>query len=62
MVAMAKTLDGPSHIPGTEEEVLGQALGLVGQAGLKQELKQRRAPAELLEALWTLSGSRGCLL
>lgn len=35
MVAMAKTLDGPSHTPGAEEEMLGQAVGLVGQAGLK---------------------------
>lgn len=33
MVAMAETLDGPSHIPGAEEEILGQALGLMGQAG-----------------------------
>lgn len=27
MVAMAKTLDGPSHIPGAEEEMLEQAVG-----------------------------------
>lgn len=27
MVAMANTLDGPSHTPGAEEEMLGQAVG-----------------------------------
>lgn len=35
MVAMAKTLDGPYHTPGAEEEISGQSLGLMGQAGLK---------------------------
>lgn len=54
VVAMV-TLEGPFHTPGAEEETLGQA-------GLKEELRQRWAPAELQEALWTLSGSQGCPL
>lgn len=49
------TLEGPFYTPGAEEEMLGQA-------GQKEEPRQRWAPAELQEALWTLSGSQGCPL
>lgn len=51
MVAMVKVLDGPSHTPGAEEEMSGQALGLVRQAGLKEELNKEWVPAELQGAL-----------
>lgn len=35
LVAMAKTLDGPSHTPGAEEDISGQSLGFMEQKGLK---------------------------